>query len=168
MNTWGVNTYGNPCRECGFDWSTPAEAAAALIADMPNRYAMLLQGQDGSRRHPDLTWSVVAYVCHVGDNLRIWAERMRSSVDADQVHIQAYDQDALASVRGYERIPLATALWTFSHTVDMWLEAYSAAANRDPTFIHSERGPQTLSDLVLSNCHDVVHHEWDIRRSLAA
>ena len=167
MNTWGVGVYGNPCSECGFDWSISVDAAAALVANVPDRYTRLLEGQDGCVRHPSLAWSVGAYVCHVADNLRIYAERMWSSLEADQVQIAAYDQDDLASVRGYEYIPLATALWTLSHAVDMWREAFEAMAGREPAFNHPERGLQTLSDLVQSNCHDVLHHEWDIRRSLS-
>ena len=166
MNTWGIRVYGNPCRECWFDWSISMEAAAAIVAEIPGRYARLLEGQDGSVRHPRLSWSVGAYVCHVGDNLRIWAEWMWSSVEAEHVEIEAYDQDKLASVRRYESIPLATALWALSHAVAAWEEAFGAAAGREPTFNHPERGLISLSDLVQSNCHDAVHHEWDIRQSL--
>ena len=93
---------------------------------------------------------------------------MRSAVEAEQVEIQTYDQDTLASVRGYEWMPLETAIWPFSHSVTMWLEAFETAVGQESTFNHSERGLLTLSDLVQSNCHDVTHHEWDIRRSLAA
>ena len=120
VNTWGVRVYGDPCRECGFGWSTSVDAAAALIADVPERYAKLLDGQDGTTRHPSLTWSVRAYVCHVDDNLRIWAERMWSAVEAKQVQIEAYDQDALASARRYEHIPVKAALWALSHAADVW------------------------------------------------
>ena len=168
LSTWGVSVYGNPCRECGFDWSISAGGAAALLADVPDRYARLLEGQDGSIRHPDLTWSVGAYVCHVGDNLRIYAERMWSAVEASPLRIEAYDQDDLASVRKYEHIPLDTALWSLSHSAGAWREAFEAAVGRDATFIHSERGPQTFSDLVQAAVHDAMHHEWDIRRALAA
>lgn len=168
MNTWGISVYGNPCRECGFDWSISVNAAAALIGGAPSRYTQLLDGQDGAVRHPELAWSVGAYVCHVADNLRIYAERMWSSLEADQVQIAAYYQDDLASVRGYEHILLETALWSLSHSAKMWSEAFEAAAGRQPVFNHPERGLQTLSDLVQSTCHDAMHHEWDIHRSLGA
>ena len=132
MDTWGTKIYGNPCRECGFDWSTPMEAAAALITDVPDRYTRLLESQDGSSvRHPSLVWSVGAYVCHVADNPRIWAERMWTSLQAKDVHIEAYDQDELASVRKYAYIPFPTALWTLSHAVSMWHEAFGDAADED-------------------------------------
>ena len=138
------------------------------MADLPDRYARLLEGRDGATRHPDLTWSVGAYVCHVSDNLRIYAERMWSAAQTEQLRIEAYDQDDLASVRKYEHIPLDTALWTLSREADAWCEAFEAAVGRDATFLHPERGPQTFSELAQTAVHDAVHHEWDIRRSLAA
>ena len=76
MKTWGAGFYGDPCRECGYSWSISPEEANALIADAPRRYAELLDGADGNARHPALTWSAKAYVCHVADNLRNWAERI--------------------------------------------------------------------------------------------
>jgi len=91
---------------------------------------------------------------------------MWSAVEAKQVHIEGYDQDDLASVRKYEYIPLDTALWSLSHAAGMWYEAYEAAFGREATFNHSERGPQTLSDIVQPAVHDAMHHEWDIGRSL--
>jgi len=74
--SWGAGLYGDPCRECGFDWSVSPEGAAQLVVAIPSGYAALLQGRDGTQRHPDLEWTAGAYVCHVTDNLRIWAERV--------------------------------------------------------------------------------------------
>ena len=68
---WGPGLYGDPCRECGYDWSIMPEDALALMAAIPARYAALLGNSDGSQRHLDLGWSAGAYVCHVADNLRI-------------------------------------------------------------------------------------------------
>ena len=92
---------------------------------------------------------------------------MWSAVEARQVHIEGYDQDDLAAVRKYEHIPLAAALWSLSHAAEMWYQAYEAAFGRESTFNHSERGPQTLPDIVQPAVHDAMHHEWDIRRSVA-
>jgi len=76
MSEWGRAVYGDPCRECGYDWSISQEDAASLIAAIPARYADLLQTRNSMQRHPELGWSAGAYVCHVGDSLRIWAERL--------------------------------------------------------------------------------------------
>jgi len=76
MMNWGRDLYGNPCRECGYDWSISPDDALSLMAAIPARYAALVGDRDGSQRHPDLSWSAGAYVCHVTDNVRIWAERL--------------------------------------------------------------------------------------------
>lgn len=167
MNTFGINTYGDPCRECGFGWSTSLVASAGLIADAPRRYAELLDDQDGTAQHQDLTWTVKAYVFHVADNIRIWAERLWSRVTVGQELISSYDQDDLAAVRGYEHMPLQTALWSLSHSVAAWNEALAATSDRDLSFNYPGRGVQTLTEVVQTVAHDTVHHEWDIARSLA-
>ena len=76
VSAWGIRTFGDPCRECGYRWDLTLDEVLALVAAVPDRYAALLAGADGHERHPDLSWSAVAYVCHVADNLRIWAERL--------------------------------------------------------------------------------------------
>lgn len=166
MNSFGITTYGDPCRECGFEWLTSLDASAGLIAGAPRRYTELLDGQDGTSKHHDLTWTVKAYVFHVADNICIWAERLWSRATVGQELIRSYDQDALASVRGYEHMPLQTALWSLSHSVDAWNEALAATVDRDVAFTYPGRGVQTLTDVVQTIAHDTFHHEWDIARSL--
>lgn len=69
MERWGANLYGDPCTECGYDWSMSTDDAIRVVADVPVRYTALLIGTDGSQRHPDLAWTAGAYACHVNDNL---------------------------------------------------------------------------------------------------
>lgn len=168
MSTWGSRFYGNPCRECGFNWRLTPSSAAALISAGPDRYAEVLDGEDGTAQHPDLTWPVGAYVVHVADNIWIWAERLWSAAIAGQTRIEPFDPDTLATARGYRRIPLQTALWSLSRAVTAWNEAIEAAVGRELVLEHPERGDLALSDVVLVVAHDVFHHEWDIRRSLSA
>lgn len=70
MELWGARLYGNPCHDCGFDWSLTPREAVEQVADVPSRYAALVAGRRGDERHPELGWNVVAYVSHVTDNLR--------------------------------------------------------------------------------------------------
>lgn len=167
MNSFGITTYGDPCGECGFEWSTSLDASAGLIAGAPQRYTELLDGQDGAAQHQDLTWTAKAYVFHVADNIRIWAERLWSRATVGQEFVRSYDQDALAAVRGYEDMPLETALWSLSHSVAAWTEALEATSDSRAIFNYPGRGVQTLTDVVQTIAHDTVHHEWDIARSLA-
>lgn len=85
-------------------------------------------------------WTVKAYVFHVADNIRIRAERLWSRATVGQELIRSYDQDALATVRGYEHMPLQTALWSLSHSVATWNEALAATFDRDLSFNYSGRG----------------------------
>ena len=76
VEKWGAGLYGDPCRECGFGWKlSPAQAVASVQA-VPDAYARRLAGATGRERHPDLAWTTAAYVSHVTDNLRTWAERL--------------------------------------------------------------------------------------------
>ncbi|MCA1835844.1 MAG: hypothetical protein LC721_05780, partial [Actinobacteria bacterium] len=98
------------------------EAAVALIAAIPQRYTDLLKGQDTSLTHPDLVWTVGAYVCHVTDNLRIWAERLAGAALSGATGVPGYDQDLLARARAYNLVPVAGALWSLRCASRDWLE----------------------------------------------
>ncbi len=80
MKEWRVNeflreAYGDPCRTCGYGWSIPADVCRDIIQAAPDRFEVLLAGRDGSERCDDLGWNTAAYVIHLADVLRIWADR---------------------------------------------------------------------------------------------
>lgn len=165
---WGAAIYGDPCRQCGFGWMIGRPDAVAVVAATPARYAALLGGRTGAERHPDLAWPVVAYVCHVGDNLRIWAERLAGLALGATEPVSPYDEGALARVRAYDDIALPGALWSLGRAVADWQEAVGLVADRGVLLVHPERGEQDLPAVVRSNAHDAYHHGWDIERSVAA
>ena len=50
MSAWGRAVYGDPCRECGYEWSiTPADAIGVVV-ETPQRYATLLEEVTGLPR----------------------------------------------------------------------------------------------------------------------
>jgi hypothetical protein len=163
MSDWGRTTYGDPCRECGFGWDIDAAESAALVAAVPARAAILLEDE----RHPELAWSVRGYVLHVGDNLRVWAERLAGLALGDSPVVTSYDENVLATARDYEGIGLAAAQWSLGRATDDWLSAVELSAP-DVRMIHPERGAVDLADITRSNAHDAVHHLWDIERSVVA
>jgi hypothetical protein len=167
MLGWWVDTFGDPCRSCGFDWSIAADKATVNVAHSPERYTALLGGLDGRQRHPDLSWSVKAYVFHVADNLRIWAERLAAASAGSVGPIAPYDDNLLAQARAYEQMPIEAALWSLRQSVECWKECVHAAGAAAVVLNHPERGWLTVLEVVRSNCHDVVHHEWDIQRSIS-
>jgi hypothetical protein len=91
MEKWGAELYGDPCRGCGFGWTLMPEDAVVSVRSMPDRYADRLRTATGRERHPDLAWSPPAYVSHVTDNLRIWAERLAGGYLAGAVDVAGYD-----------------------------------------------------------------------------
>lgn len=166
VEIWGAALYGNPCRACGYEWSISFEAAVVLVSTTPSRYSDLLEGRDASLRHADLDWSAGAYVCHVTDNLRIWAERLAGAALGGETRVPGYDAGLLGRARAYNLIPLVGALWSLRHAARDWVEAVEAAVRSDVVLLHAGRGEQRTTDVARNNAHDAAHHEWDIRRSL--
>jgi hypothetical protein len=152
--------------------------SVALVSKVPTTYAGMLQGASGDERSDPSAWTATAYVSHVADNLRIWAERLAGIVRGGSPEVGGYDQDALAAARGYESISLPSALWSLSRSVDDWLDVVAEVAEvaaevadalpRPPVLVHPERGPQSLVEVARSNAHDAFHHQWDIQRALDA
>jgi hypothetical protein len=167
MNDWGPASFGDPCRECGFVWSLSATDADALISTAPERYAQVLGERDGSQRHPDLEWTVGGYVCHVGDSLRVWAERLASVALGDAGPVAEYDQDLLARARSYATLGIRGALWSLGRAVVDWQVAVELAAEQDVVMAHPELGEMTVLDVTRIRAHDIHHHERDLQRSLA-
>ena len=162
MDLWGASLYGDPCRECGFDWSLTPDRTVELIADVPAAFHRASTGLDGSRRLDG--WSVAEYTSHVADNLRQWAERLQAARLAGQAAVVGYDPDQLAQVRGYAAIPLEVALWSLRISVTTWVDVMSASLEENVVLQHSTRGQQRAQDVARNNAHDASHHLWDIRR----
>ena len=137
-----------------------------MVRSIPERYARLIGGADGSRHDAGLERSSVAYICHVTDNLRIWAERMAGAARGGRTHVAGYDNDLLATARVYESVPIEGALWSLGHAAEEWAEAFGMARDANVVFVHPERGEQTVLDVARTNAHDAFHHGWDIGRSV--
>jgi hypothetical protein len=93
VERWGADLYGDPCRECGFGWGLSPAQAIAWMRAAPDAYAGRLAGATGRERHPDLAWTTAAYVSHVTDNLRTWAERLAGGYLAGDLEVPGYDPD---------------------------------------------------------------------------
>lgn len=166
MERWGAALYGDPCRECAYDWSIEPEACLALVAGVPARYAGLLTDLDGSQRHPDLDWTAGAYVCHVVDNLRIWAERVAGAALGGGRAVPGYDENLLATARNYPLVPLAGALWSLNRSTRDWRDALTLGLASGVVLEHAGRGKQRAADVARNNAHDAYHHGRDIQRSV--
>lgn len=168
MERWGAALYGDPCRACGFIWSISLSQAIDLVSGVPERYRGLLEGRDGSLRHPELGWTAGGYVCHVVDNLRIWGERLAGAALGGERSIPGYDQALLGEARSYNQIAVPGALWSLGDAAVRWVEAMRLAVPADVVLLHATRGPQRTIDVARNNAHDAYHHGWDIERTLRA
>jgi Mycothiol maleylpyruvate isomerase N-terminal domain len=133
---------------------------------IPDRFSELLADADGTERHPDLSWSVGSYVCHVADNLRIWAARLAGGAAGATV-VAPYDENLLAQARSYADVPLQAALWSLGRGCGDWQAAVAVVPHeKEIVIVHRERGDMQLEDVARGIAHDAFHHAWDIRRSL--
>jgi hypothetical protein len=165
-NSWWREEYGSPCRECGFDWSIEPEEAIRAVEGLPGAWAGVLAGTTGNEVPPAATWSAKAYVFHVADNLRIFAERLEGVRAGGPRDLIGYDENELAATRHYEEMSLPAALWSIAHAVPLWAAASRAALADDTTFRHSEYGELRASEIVRAPAHDALHHDWDVRRAV--
>jgi hypothetical protein len=139
----------------------------AWMRAAPDSYASQLAGGTGRERHPDLAWTTAAYVSHVTDNLRTWAERLAGGYLAGDLEVPGYDPDLLARARHYDEVSLAGALWSLRWAVAAWTQSVEQALADGVVLRHATRGTQTAEDVARNNTHDARHHLWDIDRILA-
>jgi hypothetical protein len=165
MDRWAGQLYGDPCRECSFAFSIGLDDSLALIARIPEEFSALLANADGTERHPDLSWSVGSYICHVADNVRIWAERLAGSAAGTTI-VGAYDENLLAKARSYPDVPLTAALWSLNRSREDWRAVLPGVSREAVVVVHRQRGELHLEDVARGIAHDASHHVWDIRRSL--
>jgi hypothetical protein len=165
-NLLWVQTYGDPCRECGFDWARSPEAAVTAVERLPAAFAGMLVGSTGDAVPSGCTWSAKAYVFHVADNLRIFAERLEGVRAGGPRELIGYDENELAAARHYEEMSLPAALWSIDNAVPLWAVASRAALQAGTTFRHSEYGELRASEIVRAPAHDALHHAWDVSRAV--
>jgi hypothetical protein len=170
-NAWWIEEWGNPCRECGFDWAQPPESVIAAVEELPAKFDALLAGRTGDERAPGAhpgrpVWSAKAYVFHVADNLRIFAERLEGVFAGAPTTLAAYDQDELAAARNYEAMSLPSALWSVRSAVGTWAPAARESLVRPFTYQHAERGELNAAEITRGPGHDALHHHMDVTRAL--
>jgi hypothetical protein len=168
MSRWGIETFGDPCRGCAFRWTMPVANAAAIVGGAPQRFVDLAAEASGSARRDDLGWSVSGYLCHVGDSIRIWAERIASVALGNTGPVALYDQDLLATARHYDDVDVRAALWSLSRAVEDWHASLDLVGGGSFEMIHSEVGQMSLADVIRIRAHDVAHHAWDVERTISA
>jgi hypothetical protein len=153
------------CAECGFSWLVDGQRALDDVRRAPSRFAELLDGTDATVAPAPHVWSPSAYVWHVGDLVRAWAERLHSLGTEPAAAWAGFDPDELARARHYDALPQASGPWALARTVDA-LEQSLEPLTTDTPFTHPEWGRGTVADALRWVGHEAVHHELDVRRGL--
>jgi hypothetical protein len=161
---WGPERFGDPCRECGLEWAFTADEAVTMVLGAADSYELIIGSAPGSLGHPDLGWTLGGYVCHVADNLHIWAQWLAGACLHGEVGVPGYEEEVLGTARYYVRVPVGGALWQLRQATRSWHESVEMARAGGVVLEHETRGPQSADDVVRSNAHDALHHGWDISR----
>ena len=168
MNEFLRVAYGDPCRECGFEWSIEPTICVAIVSDAPARFTSVLAGHDGRETHPKLQWNATAYVVHVADVLRIWSDRIAAVALGAPDPVVPYDEERLGDARGYLSLPLPGALWSLGRAVRDWRAAEQLAESAAVTLAHPEQGSLALDDVRRIMAHETEHHVADVILSVSA
>ncbi len=151
------------CPQCGYRWDTSYADACELIRSSPDRFEAALDGGDGMVPQEDGSWNATAYVWHLTDLARSWAERWRQ-IEADPgSRLVGWDPDQLAEVRGYRSLPTTPGLWALRRAVDD-LMASTDAVGRSAQFIHGDWSDGDVGDAMVWLGHEFRHHEQDVRQ----
>jgi len=163
----GADEWGFPrCRECDYAWGKPLDEVERIVASASAAYASLLAGRVDAKRRPDeKTWSPSGYVWHISDWLRIQGGRVygiRHDPNYTSWPVEPDDIDALFH---YDELSTVAGLWILERSAETFL---AAIAGLDPelTFEHPVVGELVVMDLVRYVCHEVPHHEMDMKRGL--
>jgi hypothetical protein len=153
------------CAECGFSWLTEPGPARDAVERVPDRFAALLSGVDGTQAPTPEVWSPSAYVWHVSDLVRAWAERLHTLAADPGAAWGAFDPDELARARHYDALPQVSGPWAVARSFDALQRSLEPLAS-DTAFTHPQWGRGTVADALRWIAHEAVHHELDVRRGL--
>jgi hypothetical protein len=160
--TWVID---RACDACGWD---PTEVAPEQLADLLHEntrgwYAMLADA-DFAVRPAQHVWSRLEYACHVRDVHRLFAERVRLTLEQDAPTFAPWDQDAVAEAEEYG---LQDPAVVGTELVELAAEAAAlyASVSGDQWQRMGRRSDNvafTVEALGKYHLHEVVHHLWDI------
>ena len=149
------------CPICGWNWSVACADALEAIAGAPDRYAELLAGRDGMAQAADGGWNATAYLWHLTDLARSWAERWVQVRAMPGSLLVGWDPDVLAEARSYRALPTAAAELAIRDAVSSFV-AQCDRVDLGATFEHGDWGQGSVAAGIRWLGHEFVHHQLDV------
>lgn len=149
------------CPTCGYLWSIDAVDAVALIESSPDRYDAVLAGMNGMKQQPDGSWNATAYLWHLTDLMRSWAERWVQIRESPGSRLVGFDPDVLAEARSYRFLPTYPGLWALRSSVATFIEVTSTVTP-ETSFEHGDWGAGDVADALRWLGHEFHHHVGDV------
>ena len=118
-------------------------------------------------------WSIRDVIQHLADSELVGGYRFRMILAHDRPTLAGYDQDLWASRLRYAETDVHTALEDFARLrqANLRILERTSPADRERVGIHSERGEESIAQLIPTYAgHDIVHLRQitRIRRAVAA
>jgi hypothetical protein len=110
-------------------------------------------------------WSTLEVVCHLVDSEQAWCHRMKRVIAEDRPLLIGYDESRFASALAYQGRDMAGELDLF----DRQRRQMAAVLRGLPedawsrVGVHSERGLETLEEMVGIEAEHVFHHVRHVR-----
>lgn len=165
--TWVLD---RPCPECGFDAAgLTVDRIPTVIRDNATTWEAVLTCDDAGVRPDPATWSPLEYACHVRDVHVLFDERVALMLAEDEPRFRGWDQDQTAITERYAAQDPATVSADLLEAAERVAERYESV----PPGAWSRRGLRSdgsefsVESLGLYHLHDVVHHAWDVRATVA-
>jgi hypothetical protein len=154
------------CEECGFEWRCDVDSAVRAVEATLLRLPQRVDRDRWTQSHQDGVWSPAQYLWHLVDVLRIGTERLWVVEVDPGAGLVCWDENALASVRRYERLSPRVARIAFGDAIRTWV-AVARTVPSDLEVEHDAFGTMTAADIILRTAHEVHHHWLDIDDGLA-
>lgn len=149
------------CTVCGFSWTIDLQSALVLLEHMVDRHVAVVEQRDGMAAPADSGWNATAYLWHLTDLARSWAERWVQLSASPGSRLIGWDPDDLAAVRGYRSLPTSAATWALRDATTTLIEL---TRRLDPLleFEHGDWGNGHVTDGIRWVTHEYVHHLDDV------
>ncbi len=122
-------------------------------------------GRDDVARRPDpRTWSALEYACHVRDVCRLFEQRLRSMLEADDPVFTSWDQDATAVAERYGEQEPGQVAGDLAVAAGLLAAAYDevGAGQWERPGRRSDGARFTVLTLGQYGLHDLAHHLHDV------